>query len=167
MPHELRLGQTGIPRGTPSLQHLHLCLVNYRLQNVCIRQQANNHVCWWRLTNSGKGAKERHGNRRWIPPDLEVKTQWPSTKAVLAVFHLNKEAKHELKVNHSNETLLFWSEPKYLGEAFDRSLTYRRHLESLRKKLTSRTALLRWLLGVKKRDWIYECLTNPVSLMTW
>jgi len=67
---------------------------------------------------------------------------------VSAVFHLtNKEAKRELKVNFNNETLPFCSDPKYLGVKLDRSLTYRRHLESLRKKLTSRVALLRRLAG--------------------
>jgi len=70
------------------------------------------------------------------------------TKTVLAVFHLNnKEAKCELKVNHNNETLLFCSEPICLGVTLDRSLTYRRHLESLRKKLISRIALLKRLAG--------------------
>jgi len=70
------------------------------------------------------------------------------TKTVSAVFHLNnKEAKRELKVNFNNETLPIYSEPKYLGVMLDRSLTYRRHLESLRKELTSRVALLRWLAG--------------------
>jgi len=65
-----------------------------------------------------------------------------------AAFHLNnKEAKRELKVNFNNETLPFCSEPKDLGVTLDRSLTYRRHLESLRKKLTSRIALLRRLAG--------------------
>ena len=53
----------------------------------------------------------------------------------------------ELKVNFNSETLLFCSEPKYLGVTLDRSLTYRRHLESLCKKLTSRVALWRWLAG--------------------
>jgi len=57
------------------------------------------------------------------------------------------EAKRELKVNFNNETLPCCSEPKYLGVTLDRSLTYRRHLESLRKKLTSRVALLRRLAG--------------------
>ena len=39
------------------------------------------------------------------------------TKTVSAVFHLNnKEAKCELKVNFNNETLPFFSEPKYLEE---------------------------------------------------
>ena len=43
--------------------------------------------------------------------------------------------------------LPFCSEPKYLGVTLDRSLTYRQHLQSLRKKLTSRVALLRRLAG--------------------
>ena len=74
-----------------------------------------------------------------------------TTKTVSAVFHLsNKEAKRELKVNFNNETLPFSPEPKYLGVTLDRSLTYRRHLESLRKKLTSRVALLRQLAA---SDW--------------
>ena len=64
-----------------------------------------------------------------------------------AAFHLNnKEAKRELKVNFNNETLPFCSEPKDLGVTLDRSLTYRRHLESLRKKLTSRVAFMRRLV---------------------
>jgi len=74
------------------------------------------------------------------------KLKLSTTKTVSAVFHLiNKEAKRELKVNFNNETLPFCSEPKYLGVTLDRSLTYRRHLESPRKKLTSRVALLRRL----------------------
>jgi len=63
-----------------------------------------------------------------------------------AAFHLNnKEAKHQLKVNYNNETLPCCFEPKYLGVKLDRSLTYRRHLASLRKKLTPGVALLRRL----------------------
>jgi len=76
------------------------------------------------------------------------KLKLSTTKTVSAIFHLsNKEAKRELKVNFNNKTLPFCSEPKYLGVKLDRSLTYRRHLESLRKKLTSRVALLRRLAG--------------------
>jgi len=64
-----------------------------------------------------------------------------------AVFHTNiKDTKRELKVNFNNETLPFCPEPKYLGVTLDRSLTYRRHLESLRKKLTSRVTVLRRLI---------------------
>jgi len=42
---------------------------------------------------------------------------------------------------YNDETLPFCSEPKYIGVKLDRSLTCRRHLESLRK-LTIRAALL-------------------------
>jgi len=76
------------------------------------------------------------------------KLKLSTTKPVLVVFHLNyKEAKRELKVNHNNETLPFWSERKHLGGMLDRTHTYRRHLESLRKKLTSCVALLKRLVG--------------------
>ena len=73
------------------------------------------------------------------------KLKFSTTKTVSAVFHLNKEAKRELKVNFNNETLAFISESKYPGVTLDRPLTYRRHLESLCKKLTSLIALLRRL----------------------
>jgi len=76
------------------------------------------------------------------------KLKLSTAKTVSTAFHFNnKEAKRELKVNFNNETLPFCSEPKYLGVTLDRSLTYRRHLESLRKKLTSRVALLRRRAG--------------------
>jgi len=70
---------------------------------------------------------------------------------VWVVFHLsNKEAKRKLKLNRNNKTLSFFSEPNYLGLTLDRTQTYRRHLESLRKTWTSRVALLRRLAG---SDW--------------
>jgi len=66
------------------------------------------------------------------------KLKLSTTKTVSAAFHLsNKEVKRELKVKYNNETLPFCSEPKYLGVTLDMSLTYRRHLESLRKKQDS------------------------------
>jgi len=76
------------------------------------------------------------------------KLKLSSTKTVSAAFHLNdKEAKRELKLYYNNETLPFCSEPKYLGVTSDRSLTYRQHRESHRKKLTPCVALLRQLAG--------------------
>ena len=39
------------------------------------------------------------------------KLKLSTTKTVSAVFRLNKEAKPELKVNHNNKNLPFWSEP--------------------------------------------------------
>jgi len=43
------------------------------------------------------------------------KLKLSTTQTLTAVFHLNKEAKREVKVNHNNETLFFCSVPKYLA----------------------------------------------------
>ena len=70
------------------------------------------------------------------------------TKTVTAAFHLhNREAKRELKVCNIGKTLPFCPVPTYLGVKLDRSLTYRPHLEALRKKLCARISLLRRLAG--------------------
>ena len=70
------------------------------------------------------------------------------TKMVTAAFHLhNREAKRELKVCNIGKILPFCPVPTYLEVKLDRSLTYRPHLEALRKKLCARVSLLRRLLG--------------------
>ena len=67
-------------------------------------------------------------------------------KTVTAVFHLhNREAKRELKVKNNGKVLPFCSVPTYLCVKLDRTLTYRDHLEALRKKLSTRVSLLRRL----------------------
>ena len=69
------------------------------------------------------------------------------TKTITA-FHLNnREAKRELKVYNNSRLLPFCPTPTYLGVKLDRSLTFRHHLVSLRKKLSSRVTLLRRLVG--------------------
>ena len=70
------------------------------------------------------------------------------TKTVTAAFYLNnREAKREQKVYNNGRFLPFCSTPTYLGVKLDRSLTFRHHLVSLRKKLSSRVTLLRRLVG--------------------
>ena len=77
-----------------------------------------------------------------------MKLSRPTTKTVTAAFHLyHKEAASELKVASEGRILPFSAEPTCLGVKMDRSLTFRRHLESLRKKLTTRVAFLRRLVG--------------------
>ena len=49
-----------------------------------------------------------------------------------------KEARREPNVFVNKQTLPPRAEPTYLDIKLDRALTFRRHLESLRKKLTSR-----------------------------
>ena len=63
-------------------------------------------------------------------------------------FHLNnREAKRELKICNNGKLLPCCPTPTYLGVKLDRSLTFRHHLEALRKKLSTRVALLRQLAG--------------------
>ena len=76
------------------------------------------------------------------------KLKLSTTKTVTAAFHLhNREARRELKVTIEGRALPFSAEPTYLGVKLDRALTYRQHLESQRKKLTTRVSLLRRLAG--------------------
>ena len=63
-------------------------------------------------------------------------------------FHLNnREAKRELKIFNNGKLLPYCPSPTYLGVKLDRSLTFRHHLEALRKKLSTRVTLLRRLAG--------------------
>ena len=56
-------------------------------------------------------------------------------KTMTTAFHLyNREAKRELKVNNNDKILPFCPVSTYLGVKLDRALTYRHHLEALRKK---------------------------------
>ena len=70
------------------------------------------------------------------------------TKTVTAAFHLNNRlAKRELKVYNNGNILPLCPVPTYFGVKLDRSLTFRHHLDALRKKFSTRVALLRRLAG--------------------
>ena len=72
--------------------------------------------------------------------------KFSETKTMSSVFHLtNREAKREFSLELNGKPLQFSDTPKYLGITLDRSFTYRRHLESLRKKLSTRVSLIRRL----------------------
>ena len=67
-----------------------------------------------------------------------------NTKTVTAAFYPNnKEAKRELHVYNNGNLLPPCPVPTYLGVKLDRSLTFRHHLDALRKKRSTRVALLR------------------------
>jgi len=139
---------TRISPGTPSLQHLqyisdlpttvsrmYACADDLAIMHADVDWQAVEGVLSKDMATVGEYL------RTW-------KLKLSTTNTVSAACHLdNKEAKREMKVKYNNETLPFCSEPKYLGVTLDRSLTYRRQLQSLRKKLTSRVALLGRLVG--------------------
>ena len=136
---------TGICHDAPTVQHLHLRPANHHLHKVCICWRPSNHACWWRLAGGGRGADQGHGNTRWIPPDLKLK--FSTTKTVSVVFHLNKKEAISVSWKSTSTTKPCPSALSPNTSELDRSLTYRRHLGSLHKKLTSRVALLRRLAG--------------------
>ena len=69
-------------------------------------------------------------------------------KTVTTAFHLhNRKAKRELKVKNNVKILPLCPVPTYLGVKLDRALTYRHHLEALRKKISTSVSLLRQLAG--------------------
>ena len=138
---------SGICPGTPSIQHQHLWFANRRLQKVCLRQPPSIIMhADWRLANNRRGAKQNMATvdeylQTW---KLKLCTK-KSSVGNLPPQH-NKNAKHEVKVNHS-EILPFCSEPTFLGVMLGRTLMYCRHFELLCKKLTPHVALLRRLAG--------------------
>ena len=76
------------------------------------------------------------------------KLKLSTAKTVLAAFHLNnKEARRELFISVEVRALPYCAEPTHLGIKLDRALTSRRHLESLRKKVTTSVGFLRRLAG--------------------
>ena len=75
----------------------------------------------------------------------ERKLKLSTTKTISTAFLYNKKVRRELKIPIEGQTLPSCAEPTYLGIKLDRALTFRRHLESLRKKLTTCVGLLRRL----------------------
>ena len=76
------------------------------------------------------------------------KLKLSNTKTMTATFYLNnREAKRELNVYKNGNLLPPSPVPTYLGVKLDGSLTFRHHLKALRKKLSTRVALLRRLAG--------------------
>ena len=76
------------------------------------------------------------------------------TKTVTTAFYLNnREAKRELKIFNNGKLLPYCPTPTYLGVKLDRSLTFRHHLEALRKKLSTRVeATCRLGMGCRSQN---------------
>ena len=70
------------------------------------------------------------------------------TKTVTTAFQLNnRETKSELKIFNNGKLLPYCPTQTYLGVKLDWSLTFRHHLEALRKQLPTRVTQLRRLAG--------------------
>ena len=85
------------------------------------------------------------------------------SKIVSAPFHLNNwEAKRELNIVVDGNGLLYNPTPTYLRITLDRILTHRPHLETLRKKLTLRVALICRLAGT---GWEARTTTLRITIL--
>ncbi|KAJ4942908.1 hypothetical protein JOQ06_005420 [Pogonophryne albipinna] len=79
--------------------------------------------------------------RRW-------RLQLSVGKTVAAAYHLStREARRELEVRVDNKCLEVQQAPMYLGVRLDRTLSFKKHLEEVKAKVTSRVALIRRLAG--------------------
>ena len=76
------------------------------------------------------------------------KLKLSNTKTVTAAFHFNnRETKRELNVYNNNNLLPPCPVPMYLEVKPDRLLNFNHHLKALRKKPSTRVALLWRLVG--------------------
>ena len=93
------------------------------------------------------GLQERlHAVSIRVPEPLHLKLS--TAKTTTTAFHLNNRDTHrQLDVLVKGAPLPNSNNLVYLGVTLDRSLTYKKHLESLQSKVNARNGLLRCLAG--------------------
>jgi len=71
-------------------------------------------------------------------------------KTKVCAYHLNnREASRKLNIDWNGKSLIHDDHPTYLGVTLDRTLSFRSHVERLRKKVSSRLNLVKKLAGTK------------------
>ena len=82
---------------------------------------------------------------------FERNTHWrklSTAKTTSTAFHLNnRDSQRQLAVSVNGTMLPNCEHPVYLGVTLDRTLTYKHHIEALRRKVNVRNGLLRCLAG--------------------
>ena len=98
-------------------------------------------------------------------------------KTVASAFHLNnRQAQHTLSVSLGERKLDHAHNPTYLGVTLDRSLSYRTHLEKLKKKVGTRVNPIRNVAGTKWKAntptlrtstlaQVYTCMRRPDTVL--
>lgn len=85
-------------------------------------------------------------------------------KTETCAFHLyNKQSNKELKVQFKDMTVRHNASPKYFGMTLDHTLSYKKHLETTKMKVSSRINLLQKLAGT---GWGYK-MVKLLELQHW
>ena len=72
------------------------------------------------------------------------------SKTQVTSFHLkNRRANYKIKVSWCGEILEHHTNPIYLGVTLDRALTFKKHIENLKKKVSARNNILKILANSK------------------
>ena len=105
-----------------------------------------------------------------MPSISEYLSRWrlklSTAKTTTTAFHLNNRDTHrQLDVVVNGAPLPNNNNPVYLGVTLDRSLTYKRHLESLQSKVNARNGLLRCLAGSSWGAYTTTLRTGALALV--
>ena len=89
-----------------------------------------------------------------------------TAKTTTTAFHLtNKDTHRQLDVPVNGAPLPNCNNPVYLGVTLDRSLTYKKHIESLQSKVNARNGLLRCLAGSSWGAYTSTLRTGALALV--
>ncbi|KAL1448639.1 hypothetical protein WDU94_001908 [Cyamophila willieti] len=87
------------------------------------------------------------------------------SKTQVCAFHLNNfEAKRKLKVVWSGQELEHCYNPKYLGVTLDRTLTYKKHCQNTKMKVSARNNIIRKLTGTSWGAQPHVLRTSAIAL---
>ncbi len=89
-----------------------------------------------------------------------------TAKTTTTAFHLNnRDTQRQLSVSVNGSCLPNNNHPVYLGVTLDRSLTYKFHIEALRRKVNTRNGLLRCLAGSSWGAYTSTLRTGALALV--
>jgi len=147
--HYKRL-QNGLPQGSvlsPLLFNVYIADITdtsskkfMYADDVTLVSQARSFIELERTLNEDLGKIQKHFQKWHLTFD--------PNKSVKRIFHLNNwDAKKELDIIIAGNKITTEECPKYLGMKFDRILTYKQYMESVKNKLKTRNNIIAKLAG--------------------